>query len=41
MLISIQQIHVSFKLSCHIHKGQIKVPQNKFWYTKYIGYKNI
>jgi len=36
-LFSVQQIHSNFKPSCKIDRGHIKVPQNKFKYTKYVG----
>jgi len=38
---TVQQIHSNFKQSCQIDRGHIKVSQNKFWYTKYVGNKKI
>jgi len=41
-LFPVQQTHFNLKPSCQIDRGiDIKVPQNKFWYTKYVGYKNV
>jgi len=38
-LFPVQQIHFNFTLSCQFNRGHIREPQNKFWYTKYIGNK--
>jgi len=40
-LFPVQQEHSNFKLCCQINRGHIRVPENKFWYTKYVGDKKI
>jgi len=41
MFFSVQQMHSNFKPSCQIDTRHIRVPQNKFKYTKYVGNKKV